>query len=113
MSAPQTRYTGRRLRSRRGLIILALLAVVFLVGRIIWVNGVFSGAPAGFVGSCKLVATVPGVEDIEIVNGVTFVAVGSARAPDPRDGLYVLAEHGKLTKLAGTPKDFHPRGIGS
>jgi arylesterase / paraoxonase len=113
MSQSPKPYTSRRLRSRRGLVIMAVLAVVFLAGRIVWVNGVFSGSPVGFLGSCKLVATVPGVQDIEIVNGVTFVAVGSARAPDPRDGLYVLAEDGKLTKLAGAPKDFHPRGIGS
>jgi arylesterase/paraoxonase len=92
---------------------MAVLAVLFLVGRIIWVNGVFSSVPTGFLGSCKPVATVPGVADIETVNGVTFVAVGSARAPDPRDGIYVLGEDGKLTKLAGTPKDFHPRGVGS
>lgn len=113
MSQSPTPYTSRRLRSRRGLIIMAVLAVVFLVGRIIWVNGVLSSVPTGFLGSCKLAASVPGVEDIEIVNGVTFVAMGSARAPDPRDGIYVLAEDGKLTKLAGAPKDFHPRGIGS
>jgi arylesterase/paraoxonase len=112
MSSPGPRYTSRRLRSRRGLIIMAVLAVVFLVGRIVWVNGVFSSVPTGFLGSCKPVA-VPGVEDIETVNGVTFVAVASARGPDPRDGIYVLGEDGKLTKLAGAPKDFHPRGIGS
>jgi len=113
MSQAPKPYASRRLRSRRGLMIMAVLAVVFLVGRIIWVNGVLSSVPAGFVGSCKLAATVPGVEDIETVNGVTFVSVASARGPDPRDGIYVLAEDGKLTKLAGTPKDFHPRGIGS
>ena len=113
MSQAPKPYASRRLRSRRGLIIMAVLAVVFFIGRIVWANGVFSAGPAGFVGSCKLAAAVPGVEDIETVNGVTFVAVGNARAPDPRDGLYVLAEDGKLTKLAGAPKDFHPRGIGS
>jgi len=113
MSQSPKPYTSRRLRSRRGLIIMAVLALVFLVGRIVWVNGVFSSVPTGFLGNCKLTAAVPGVEDIEIVNGVSFVSVGSARAPDPRDGLYVLAEDGKLIKLAGAPKDFHPRGIGS
>jgi arylesterase/paraoxonase len=113
MSQAPSQYSSRRLRSRRGLLVMAVLAVVFLVGRIIWGNGVFSSAPTGFVGSCRLAAAVPGVEDIEVVNGTAFVAVGSARAPDQRDGIYVQAEDGKLTKLAGAPKDFHPRGIGS
>jgi len=113
MSQAPKPYTTRRLRSRRGLIIMAVLAVVFLVGRIVWANGVFSSVPTGFLGSCKPAGAVPGVEDIETVNGVTFVAVASARGADPRDGIYVLAEDGKLTRLAGTPKDFHPRGIGS
>jgi len=113
MSQSPSPYASRRVRSRRGLLILATMAVVFFIGKVIWVSGVFSASPAGFPGSCKLVANLPGVQDIEIVNGVTFVSVGSARAPDPRDGLYVLAGDGKLNRLAGTPKDFHPRGIGS
>jgi hypothetical protein len=56
------------------------------------------------------VAAVPGIEDMEAANGKVFVAVASARGPDTRDGIYVLKD-GKLIKLAGTPKDFHPRGI--
>jgi hypothetical protein len=56
------------------------------------------------------VAAVPGIEDMEAANGKVFVAVASARGPDARDGIYVLKD-GKLIKLAGTPKDFHPRGI--
>jgi len=36
--------------------------------------------------------------------------VASARAPDGRDGIYAFKD-GKLSKLSGTPKDFHPRGI--
>lgn len=102
---------SRRLRSRRGLIILSIVAIFALIGRVIWINGIFSSAPAGFAGSCKLVATIPGVEDIEVANGLVFVSVASARGPDVRDGIYLLAD-GKLTKLAGTSKDFHPRGIG-
>jgi hypothetical protein len=43
---------------------------------------------------------------------VTFVSVASARGPDSRDGIYVLSGNGGLTRLAGAPKDFHPRGIG-
>lgn len=104
--------SSRRLRSRRGLILMAIVAVMVFIGRILWANGLFSSAPTGFFGTCKVASTVPGVEDIETANGVTFVSVGSARGPDPRDGIYVLSDTGSLTRLAGAPKDFHPRGIG-
>jgi arylesterase/paraoxonase len=104
---------SRLRRSRRGLAIMAVMGVLFFVGRILWANGVFSAVPTGFAGSCKLAATVPGVEDIEIVNGMVFVAVGSERGPDPRDGIYLFSDDGRLRKLTGGPKDFHPRGIGS
>jgi len=113
MSEAPKRYSSRRLRSRRGLIVIALLGLAFFIGRVLWANGVFSSAAGGFLGSCKTLASLPGVEDIEIANGVTFVSVASARGPDARDGLYVLADDGKLTRLAGAPKDFHPRGIGT
>ncbi|HEY2008132.1 MAG TPA: hypothetical protein VGH23_04030 [Rhizomicrobium sp.] len=103
---------NRRLRSRRGLMVMAVLAVVVFIGRILWANGLVSTAPAGFFGSCKVAAQLPGVEDIETANGVTFVSVASARGPDPRDGIYVLSENGSLSRLSGAPKDFHPRGIG-
>jgi len=104
--------TSRRLRSRRGLMIMAVVAVVVFVGRILWANGLFSTVPAGFFGSCKVAANLPGVEDIETANGVTFVSVASARGFDPRDGIYVLSDSGALTRLSGAPRDFHPRGIG-
>jgi len=103
---------NRRLRSRRGLMIMAAVAVVFFAGRILWANGLFSSVPTGFFGSCKVAANLPGVEDIETANGVTFVSVASARGPDARDGIYVLSDTGNLTRLSGGPKDFHPRGIG-
>ena len=113
MSAPrqQNHYASRGLRSRRGLMIMAVMAVAFFIGRILWANGLFSSAPAGFLGSCKVAAQVPGIEDIEIANGVTFVSVAGTRGPDTRDGIYVLGEDDKFIKLAGAPKDFHPRGI--
>ena len=112
MSASDQRYAGRRLRSRRGLIIMAAMAVLFFAGRILWANGLFSSVPTGFAGICKVAALLPGVQDIEIANGVTFVSVAGGRGADARDGIYVRTDDGKLTKLAGAPKDFHPRGIG-
>jgi arylesterase / paraoxonase len=102
----------RRLRARRGLMVMAILAVTVFIGRILWANGLFSSVPTGFFGSCKTIASQPGVEDIETVNGVTFVSVASARGPDPRDGIYVLSDSGGMTRLSGAPKDFHPRGLG-
>jgi hypothetical protein len=103
---------NRRLRSRRGLIVMAVVAIVVFIGRILWANGLFSSVPAGYFGTCKLAAQLPGVEDIEAANGVTFVSVASARGPDARDGIYVLSDSGNLTRLPGAPTDFHPRGIG-
>jgi hypothetical protein len=92
--------------------VMAAVAIVVFIGRILWANGLFSSVPTGFFGTCKTVAQLPGVEDIETANGVTFVSVASARGPDARDGIYVLSAGGSLTRLSGTPKDFHPRGIG-
>lgn len=103
---------NRGLRSRRGLMVMAVIAVIVFVGRILWANGLFSSVPTGYFGSCKRAATLPGVEDIETANGVTFVSVGSSRGPDARDGIYVLSDTGQLGRLSGAPKDFHPRGIG-
>lgn len=101
----------RRLRSRRGLAIMAGIALLVLVGRALWVNGLFARIPTGFLGSCSSIATVPGIEDMEAADGQVLVSVASARGPDTRDGIYALKD-GKLTRLAGAPKDFHPRGIG-
>ena len=103
---------NRRLRSRRGLMVMAVVAVTAFIGRTLWANGLFSSVPTGFFGTCKVAAQLPGVEDIEIANGVTFFSVASARGPDARDGIYVLSEGGSLTRLSGAPEDFHPRGIG-
>ena len=100
----------RSLRTGRGVAIMTAVAVVVFVGRALWVNGLVASVPAGFAGSCKTQASVPGIEDMEVAGGKVFVAVASARGPDAQDGIYVLKD-GKLSKLAGTPKDFHPRGI--
>ncbi len=75
---------------------------------------VFSSVPTGFLGSCKVLFGVPGVQDIEIVHGTAFIAASSARGFSEADGIYALPlSGGKLTKLKGAPKDFHPRGIGT
>lgn len=100
----------RQLRTGRGVAIMTAVALVVFVGRALWVNGIVASVPTGFAGSCKTQASVPGIEDMEAAGGKVFVAVASARGPDGRDGIYVLKD-GKLSKLAGTPKDFHPRGI--
>jgi hypothetical protein len=94
--------------------IMLVLALLFFAGRMLWANGLFSSAKTGFSGSCRVISNVPGVRDIETASGMAFVAVGSARGARNEDGIYALPLNGtgRLTKLAGTPKDFHPRGIG-
>ncbi len=101
----------RSLRSRRGLAIMVGVALTVFVGRALWVNGLFAQAPAGFSGRCTDIAAVPGIEDMEAAGKQVFVSVGSARGLDPRDGIY-LFQDGKLTRLGGGPRDFHPHGIG-
>ena len=100
-------------RAWRMTAIMLVLGLVFFTGRILWANGLFASAQTGFFGGCR-VLDVPGVSDIEIAEGMAFVAVASARGPGGADGIYALAlnGNGKPTRLAGTPKDFHPRGIG-
>lgn len=92
---------------------LAIVAAVSAAARAVWSNGVFSSTPVGFTGSCRSAGTVPGVQDIEAANGTAFVSVSSARGPSADDGIYALPlAGGALRKLAGGPRDFHPRGIG-
>lgn len=99
-------------RIGRMTLIMAVLAVVAFTGRTLWVNGLFSSVPTGFLGRCKVLFGVPGVQDIEIVHGTAFIAASSARGFSEADGIYALPlSGGKLTKLKGAPKDFHPRGI--
>lgn len=100
-------------RIGRAIAMLAIVALVSALGRAVWSNGVFSSVTTGFAGSCKVAGTVPGVQDIEIANGMAFVSVASARGPATGDGIYALPlAGGELRKLAGAPRDFHPRGIG-
>jgi arylesterase/paraoxonase len=74
---------------------------------------VFSSVKPGFSGTCQVIASLPGVQDMEAANGTLFLSIGSARGPDLRDGIYAMpVSGGDPVRLAGTPKDFHPRGIG-
>ncbi len=101
----------RQRRAGRGIAIMAVVALLVFVGRALWANGLIARVPTGFLGSCQVAATVPGIEDMEAAGSRIFVSVGSARGPDGRDGIYLFKD-GKLTRLAGAPQDFHPRGIG-
>ena len=100
-------------RLGRALALLAIVALASAAARGIWSNGVFSSAQTGFLGSCKALAAVPGVQDMESANGMAFMSVASARGPGPEDGIYALPlAGGGLRKLSGGPRDFHPRGLG-
>ena len=73
MSAAPARRGSRGPRTRRGLLILAVIATLSPIGRVIWATGVFSTVPMGFPASCKVAAPLPGVDAIETVNGQDFV----------------------------------------
>ncbi|HLJ51795.1 MAG TPA: hypothetical protein VKT24_00340, partial [Rhizomicrobium sp.] len=82
--------------------------------------GVFTDVTPGFSGNCHAMEGVRGAEDIVIDAklGIALIAVTDLRAllsgkPSPQDGIYVLKlnDASRLTKLSGTPSDFHPRGI--
>lgn len=103
---------SRPRRPGRALVILVIVAILSAGGRALWANGVFSSVTPGFSGQCRLVARLP-VQDIEIANGVAFLSVADASGPKTEDGIYALPlTGGTATKLPGTPRDFHPRGIG-
>jgi arylesterase/paraoxonase len=104
---------GRPRRIGRALAMLAIVVLISATARAVWSNGMFSSTPVGFLGSCKVAGTVAGVQDIEAANGTAFVSVSNARGPSADDGIYALPlAGGTLHKLAGGPRDFHPRGIG-
>ena len=99
-------------RAWRMTAIMLVLGLVFFIGRILWANGLFSSVQTGFFGSCRALSSLPGVTDIEIAGGTAFVAVANARGLSSADGIYTLPlSGGRLTRLSGTPRDFHPRGI--
>lgn len=101
-------------RAWRMTAVMLVLALVFFIGRMLWANGLFSSTQTGFSGSCRVLSNIPGATDIEVAGGMAYVAVANARGPRDADGIYALPLDGtgRLTKLPGTPKDFHPRGLG-
>ena len=104
---------GRPRRPLRALAALVIVATISALARGVWVNGLFSTVKPGFSGTCRVVADLPGVQDMEAAGGSLFLSVGSARGPGPRDGIYAMPlSGGAPVKLTGAPKDFHPRGIG-
>lgn len=104
---------GRPRRPGRALAALVIVVAISALVRGIWVNGVFSSVEPGFSGTCQVVASLPGVQDMEAAQGKLFLSVGSARGPGPQDGIYAMPlAGGSPVKLSGAPADFHPRGIG-
>lgn len=99
-------------RPGRALVLLVLVGLVSATVRGLWSNGLFSSVTAGYGGVCKPVATLAGVQDMEAANGMVFVSV-AGKTPSAADGVYAMPQSGGApVKLAGGPKDFHPRGIG-
>lgn len=90
-----------------------------LVVRTLNTAGVFTSVTPDFAGTCQAVRGVVGAEDIAMDrrNGLAFISATDRRPGHPngdRDGIYImLIAHPELgvTRLAGTPKDFHPLGI--
>jgi len=103
---------SRPRRPLRALVLLIVVGLVSALGRGLWANGVFSSVTPGFSGQCKVAAVLP-VQDIEIAGGVAYLSVADAAGPRAEDGIYALPLNGGAAKkLAGAPRDFHPRGIG-
>ena len=99
---------------------IVLVAAIALTFRTLNAFGVFTEVTPGFAGFCTSIPGIVGPEDIAIDDklAVAFISATDRRAkrsgkPAAQDGLYVLALGGAetLTKLAGTPRDFHPHGI--
>ena len=111
---------------RHGWRIAAVVGSIVAVGglalvlRTLNAAGVFSDVTPAFDGSCRTIRGVVGAEDMAIDRrtGLAFISATDRRAPKERpsaqDGLYLfdLAHPGRgVSRIAGTPKDFHPHGI--
>jgi arylesterase/paraoxonase len=110
-------------RLRRSLVLLGgslVVTVIAIIFRTLTALGVFTEVTPLPAGSCIALKGIEGPEDLQVdrEDGLVFVSATDRRAldktPNPKDGLYTFAadhpEHG-LTKLSGTPKNFHPHGI--
>ena len=101
-----------------GVVVVGAVALGF---RIMSVAGVFADVTPGFAGTCKTVTGVVGAEDIALDHdsGIAFISATDRRMimagkSSTQDGIYVMkAGHPEqgITKLEGTPADFHPHGI--
>lgn len=100
--------------------VIVTVGVIALALRTLTAFGVFSDMTPSFNGTCEPVAGVVGPEDLQIdaKDGLVFVSATNRRVfpehPDKQDGLYTMhLDHPEagLTKLAGTPRDFHPHGL--
>jgi len=99
---------------------VAAVCVLALVLRTLNAAGVFYDVTPGFAGTCRSIGGVIGGEDIAIdrAAGLAFISATDRRAPKTKpsaqDGLYLFQlahpERG-VTRLSGSPKDFHPHGI--
>lgn len=107
--------------------ITAVAGVILAVGLVAWsfrvasTAGLFTDVTPRFAGTCATVHGIVGAEDIAVdrKSGLAFLSATDRRAPkdhpNPQDGLYTFEPaHPELgvTKLKGTPRDFHPHGIG-
>jgi arylesterase/paraoxonase len=95
-------------------LLIASLAVtaIMLVFRVLTATGIFTEVDHQFGGTCQVVTGPAGVEDLQIdrTDGLLF-----ASAAGGQGGLFSLplghAERG-FARLAGTPSNFHPSGLG-
>jgi arylesterase/paraoxonase len=100
---------------------VAIVAVLAGTARMLESHGVFTTVKPGFGGSCRVVPSATGPEDIAIdrEDKLAFVSATDRPArnkgkPSPKDGLYVYSYQtpgAGLVRLSGTPADFHPHGI--
>src|SRR6185437_722636 len=107
-----------RAATTAGAILVAV--TIGIAVRTLYIYGVFTNVTPGFAGRCTAVGGIDGPEDIAIdgTSGLAFISAFDRRAraagrSASQDGLYVLSlgDATHLTRLAGTPADFHPHGI--